>query len=741
MTRTTARYLALLALATILFHWKTLLTDQFTSIVGGEFIDQSYGWLQLWVKSLWSGHLPLWDPYAFGGRPWTEEMAAFYPIHLLFALIPLNRNDVISPRFFHEYLAFNRFLGACFMFALLRELRCSHFAAFIGACAFSMGGMFARLPWPQYMESCIWLPAIFLFLLRALRAENRGRALLEAAFGGLSMGMTVLAGGAQFAMIQSICIIAGLAYYGAVCPASPDAPAWSGRAHWIRLAGILATILFVALGAGAAQLLPSIEYAHLSLRSISGGWLPMDEKIPWDRLVRGMWPQSIVTALFPAGAPAGGEEAWPWYVGAFPFFLAVTAIWKCWKNVWVRFLSFLIVFAYLYTLGEFSPLFGVLYAAVPWLWMTRSPSRFVYLISFALAALSAFGLDSMLQGAGHSEAWAPARPFLKWVAIACAAALILPDIFTQITPGIWTSLSLLLIIASCAWFFRLTLRPSPSSVRVLLAAFILFDLGVFNWLEADKNQLAKTGDEYVRMLSLRRPSEFVKAQPGLHRVAVSLQGSVNIGDIYGVQSVWGGGATTIADFSQLRPHQELLNVRYHIKPASTPDPGAIYRDEQWKVYEDQNGYPRAWLVHQTILEPSHDAVFRRIDKPGADFHNVAIIETPLPRNLDPNTAGDSVLFRSYEADSMSIDVNTAGTALLVVSEVFYPGWKATVNGQPAEIRKTDGALRGIVVPGGFSHVVMEYSPASFYTGIGLSLLTAACVMTAWILLWRRRRAG
>ena len=88
-----------------------------------------------------------------------------------------------------------------------------------------------------------------------------------------------------------------------------------------------------------------------------------------------------------------------------------------------------------------------------------------------------------------------------------------------------------------------------------------------------------------------------------------------------------------------------------------------------------------------------------------------------------------------------MDVNTAGTALLVVSEVFYPGWKATVNGQPAEIRKTDGALRGIVVPGGFSHVVMEYSPASFYTGIGLSLLTTACVMIAWILLWRRRRPG
>src|SRR4051812_5013581 len=115
MSRTTAKYLALLALAIITFHWKTLLTDQFTTIVGYESVNQTYAWLHFWLRSVWSGHIPLWDPYVFGGRPFTEEMAAFYPLHLLFALVPLNRNDLISPHFFHEYLAFNRFLGACFM--------------------------------------------------------------------------------------------------------------------------------------------------------------------------------------------------------------------------------------------------------------------------------------------------------------------------------------------------------------------------------------------------------------------------------------------------------------------------------------------------------------------------------------------------------------------------------------------------------------------------------------------------
>ena len=130
-----------------------------------------------------------------------------------------------------------------------------------------------------------------------------------------------------------------------------------------------------------------------------------------------------------------------------------------------------------------------------------------------------------------------------------------------------------------------------------------------------------------------------------------------------------------------------------------------------------------------------------IGKPGSDFHYVAIVESPLPRNLDPKVCLQATpyAFARTKRTSMSMDVNTAGTSLLVVSEVFYPGWKATVNGQAAEIHKTDGALRGILVPAGFSHVVMKYSPASFYVGIGLTLLAMGGVVVCSVLIWRSNR--
>ena len=733
MTRATAKYLFLLALVVVLFYWKTLLTNQFTLIVGSEGVDQTYAWLHFWLKSIWQGHMPLWDPYAFAGSPFAAETlpTAFYPLRLLFALIPLNRNDLISPRFFDEYLALTHLLCAWLTFALLRELGRSRFASFIGACAFSLGGLLVRMIWPQYIESCIWLPAVFLFLLRALRAERRDRALLEAALGGLCLGMSILTGGMAFFIMQAIFAVTAVGFYGAVT----RPVGISRRSHWIGMGLIVLVAMVVAGGFGAIQLLPANEYSQLSLRYIDGGPFPAAEKIPYHRLVPGMWPQSIVSAIFPTGfdGKIGGEEYYPFYVGVLPFLLAVTAVWKCWGNVWVRYLTALAALSFAYSLGSLSPLHGVLYAVVPYLWLARSANRFLYLVSFTIAILAAFGLDALLEpAASASAAWQPAKRILKWVAIAAAAALFLPAIFTQLNLGIWTAMSLLLLLGSCGWFVYLTSNRAAPAVRLMLAAFILFDLAAFSWAEGSL-ATSNAGERLDQMISLRGPAEFIKGRPGLHRVRVAVAPEPNIGDVYGIQSVWGGGPAMLTDYSALGARDDLFNVRYTIRPASVADPGAVYQDGKWKVYENAHAYPRGWLVHQSVVEPSHDAVFHRFDRPGMDLHEIAILEKPLPEPLAPVTgANEAVQFRSYEAEHIAIDVNAASAGLLVLSEMYYPGWVATVNGKASDIHRTDGALRGIAVSAGPNRVELKYEPSSFRLGAALSLFTLAGVLVGWI---------
>ncbi|HEY4088843.1 MAG TPA: YfhO family protein [Bryobacteraceae bacterium] len=710
MSKTTAHYIFCLALAVIVFHWKALLTDQYTALFGSEAVNQTYAWLHFWLRSVWHGHLPLWDPYTFGGRPFAGETqtGAWYPLHLLFALAPFNSSGVISPRVYHEYLAINRFLGAVFMFALLRELRRSHLAAFIGACAFSMGGLMKDMPWPHQLEACIWMPASLLFLVRSFRAISRRRALLEASLAGLSLGLSILTGGIQFAMIAAICVFLAGLWYGATNPAA-----------WPRVGVVLAVIVVTTGAVGAAQLVPSAEYGLHALRWIKGGTFPMSDKIPYGRMDPGTWPSSIFTVLFPFAGPNTGGETWTIYVGTLPFFLALAALWKWRSGIWVRFLAGIAVLGFLYALGEFSPLNGILYAIVPFRWSNREPPRFLFLTCFAIAALSSFGLDALLEQALPRERF---TPILKWIAIAAAALLIVPGLFIPSVLSIFTSLNLLLILATCAWGCYLLRNPPSRSASLLLVAFVLFDLGAFHWSVKDKGELAKTGDSYEQAMSLARPAAFLRKLPGPNRVRISGEPAPSVGDIFEVQTFWGGGVTALKDFSKLSVREDLLNVRYRIKPASTADPGAIYQDAYWKIYHDDAAFPRAWIVHEANVVSSDDDTYARITDGSIDPRRVALIQEPLHQTLDEAASGDILHFTSYEPDSITLEVQAAGNGVLVLSEIYYPGWRATVNGGDAEVLRVDGGLRGILLKRGTNHVVLTYVPVGQYAGVLVSLI-------------------
>ena len=60
--------------------------------------------------------------------------------------------------------------------------------------------------------------------------------------------------------------------------------------------------------------------------------------------------------------------------------------------------------------------------------------------------------------------------------------------------------------------------------------------------------------------------------------------------------------------------------------------------------------------------------------------------------------------------------------LVILSDAFYPGWRARVDHRPAQIHEVNGALRGVAVPRGTHTVTMRYRPVSVYLGAALTLL-------------------
>jgi len=465
---------------------------------------------------------------------------------------------------------------------------------------------------------------------------------------------------------------------------------------------VIAVILTTGLAAGAVQLLPSAEYSARAIRFISGTSLPATQKIPIAYLVDSILPRTLASYVFSwnfQGKLGPGEVLSP-YLGVFPLVLAIIGFWKCRDQLWVRYAAGLAAAAFLFSLGAASLLYGLIYALVPLLWMAREASRFLYMAHFGLVILAAYGAQTLFYGADAAISWTRLHRVLLSLAIAAALVLASPLVFARAELKSWTEWSLLFIIVTYA-LFRYTAGGGRGAVgRFLVVTFIVFDLHSFSAIAFNKIEAARTGgDQLERLISMRGAADFLKTQPGPFRVQVIAPPELNIGDSWGIETLNGGAVTLAANFMDLTGRgdgADLLNVRYFLKPASAAEPNAVYADANWKVYANSSARPRAWVEGATGL---------------------AGVETHSSRHI-------------------VVKVTADGPSMLVLSELYYPGWVARVNGRPQRIDQVHGGLRGIAIPQGGSLVTVDYTPESVTLGAILSSLTFGLTLAA-AALWLR----
>ena len=739
---------ALLLLVTVLFYWKILLTRQFSLLTGWEEVSQGYSWFQFSIHALREGHLPVWDPFTFGGHNFVGEMqtSGFSPVNLLLALVPFDAYGVLSPQAYNWLFALLHFAGLCFMFALARELGLSRLSSLVAGICFSMGGFVGRISWPDMVQSAVWLPLVFLFLLRALRAPGGRGRFLNAALAGMAMGAAILGGRIHIVIMQAIVVLTAAAFsWWRQRFAGEDAATSELREpeSFRRHAMIVLATAMIAFGTGAIQLLPSIAYSSAALRTLGDHTAVGSQKIPYAYLSDNYaLPHGIACLLLPFGfgGVGGRNEFLNPYIGVFPLFLVVVAVWKNWKNPWVRYLLFLAVAAYLYAFGPFSSLHGILYALAPGLWIIREPGRMLYLAAFALALLAGFGTEVLLGREAPSINWTPLTRVLGGLVIAGGLAIGVPALYGRPDLNPWISLSIVLIFLAYALFRASAAGPPSRALRFLAVGLILFDLGSFDWSARNRLEAAESGvDEWAKLISCRGVVRFLKTLPGPFRVQVIGEKPPNIGDAFSVLSNGGAGATVAIDYARLSDRLDLLNVKYRMEPASSNSPNPLYQDSAWKVVENPGAFPHAWLVHQVLAEPSTVAAFDRIKDAKMDFRQMALLDALPPEQLGSGSATDRVHFVSYDLNKFSLTVQAETGGLLILSENYDSAWRATVNGHTAKVYRADGALRGVVVPSGGSRVVFEYAPRSVWAGAVISFFTLVSMCSA-LIVFRRRAA-
>jgi hypothetical protein len=169
-----------------------------------------------------------------------------------------------------------------------------------------------------------------------------------------------------------------------------------------------------------------------------------------------------------------------------------------------------------------------------------------------------------------------------------------------------------------------------------------------------------------------------------------------------------------------------LSLEFH--PSDTAPRTNVYEkvyESEIIIYKNPNALPRAFLAGDVRIANNPDEILPALMDAATNLSSTAFIERPPGANKSASDAGKTGVAEivEYQPDKVSVNVRAEKPCLLVLSDLYYPGWNVRVNGQKQPILRTDYLLRGVSVPKGESSVEFSYKPVSFQLGLSLTFLT------------------
>ncbi len=724
---------ALLAVLCVLFFWR-IITPVATDrgyFPSGDFTDQFYVFNVFEARQLLQGHLPLWNPYTYGGHPFLADIqsAIFHPASLLTIILSAPWG---FPLYALELEAIGHvFLGGLFTYLFARRLLKETFPSLVAALAFAFGGYLTSYPVQQLaiLEVDVWLPLILLLLSIAWerwqeRGEKRGFV-----WAGMAFGVSLLAGHPQSSMYV---------FYVAVLYWTYETYRAGGRL-WPKF-GLFLLFLLTGLSLAAVQLVPGLEFTIHSTRA-QGTYGGMAHGFPLHDLLQIVLPGVL-------------SQFSPLYVGILPLLLACLGVYLI-RDHRVLFWAALALIALLLSLGGNTFLYSTFYLALPGFGIFRGQERAAYVFSFCVAILAGYGVSELF-ASGSRMLESRLRRFNWGVVLVVVASVVL--VFVFLFGWLRTGLAvespfadmlnravLLLVFVAFGVGCFYALQRRVASARVLMAAtalVVVFDLFTVNW--QNNVQAANPQDEYAPR-TLLAP---IQADREVARVYNEWRLPGNYGMVYEIEDI--GGASPLrlkwyaelADAVPVERLWELMNVKYVITWRGTllPESEVLCEEPtgQDTTYLHRLGeyLPRAYVVHRAEVRPGEEALELLADPEFDPMRTVVLEEEPgLVLGGGAGSADSTVSIVEHQPTRIALDVETSAHGILVLSEVYYPGWRAYVDGTETRIHKADHALRAVEMEAGSHRVEMVYDPLSLKLGIAISV--AAVVLVLCLAAWSK----
>jgi len=156
------------------------------------------------------------------------------------------------------------------------------------------------------------------------------------------------------------------------------------------------------------------------------------------------------------------------------------------------------------------------------------------------------------------------------------------------------------------------------------------------------------------------------------------------------------------------------------------------------VVEDEDALPRAFVT-AAWAQADQQRAFEHLRDESFDFQRGVLLEADPGFASGPAAPVVAAEIISYEPERVVVEAEAAGDSLLVLSDSHYPGWQATVDGEPAQLLRANGLYRAVRLDQGRHRVVFEYAPASLRAG---ALLSSASLLAFGALAFiARNRSG
>jgi Bacterial membrane protein YfhO len=654
--------------------------------------------------SLRRGDSPAWMPGIYTGFPSLAqvEVGTLYPSNLLlFTLLPP-----------YPALAWAQVLPLAIAgfgaFLLAGELGVSLEGRLLAGGAFSLCGfLISHLRQLNMVDAAAWIPLLLLLVERIADAKP-GRAPLWLA---LVWALQLLAGHPQISYFTGLVLIA---YF---------VPRWWGSNRALSSWGWLALGLCFGTLLAAAQILPMVELSNLSYRR---GGLGFDEAARYSVSPLSFWTIFVPGLFGEARDDSFRLSGLYWeqygYAGLLPALLAIVGLVIGRRDSRVLLLGAIATVSYLLVLGKNTPVFAWAFAVVPGMSYFRFPTRFLVFVDLAIALLAGVGLSGCL---------GTMRGRWRSLAAAIVIALTAADLWIhqglqvpQVARERWVSpIDTLRILSE-----RRSEDWGPSRLHTLDAALV----------HAQAYHAARgwSGDlePYVRLRALLQPS-------------FNLLFGIETPDGYSnlvprsYEAVWGSEKQPgIRPMGHLESGEldptfakmlRLFNVRWLLSAVplrSEALRGGVRSAEGVEVYEIADPLPRAFVVGEVTAATSDEEALHRLAEPDFDVAKQAVVQdatVELPADAAPSR---DVQITHRTNCRVSLRAKLTHPGLLVLSEGYYPGWRAAVDGLEAPVIRVNVMMRGLALPAGEHEVEFRFRSRSIAAGAVLSVAALASLV-------------